>query len=218
MITEPKYEWIEDVCSPNDVLFINVGEDCICPSAIAWAIVNKRSIDETRRDAISLALNKVKEMLPDWEKWLIVSNKALQPDTKIVRHLGLWKSIERRSIKFNSGERTEETLVLTKNGLKFIGAIKWNDHEFDDVLALMREEYAIIALVPQMATNSSKNIIQNLQGYSGDNIVSKIIQSVCLENGVALSVFGEFDDPEIVVALISDKKNLTEFLSESSKK
>jgi hypothetical protein len=118
--TDPHHEFVEAVACPNAVLSIAVSPALKLAAAV-WINCRLGSLANARLDCIRYVAEKLAAIEADWRFWLVATHRSLQPDTKITRHLGLWKSFKKRGLHLPIGDYLEETLTNLEGG----GALLW---------------------------------------------------------------------------------------------
>jgi hypothetical protein len=144
---------------------------------------------------------------PSWELWLLAGHRAVQPDNRITRYNGFWKSLKRRRIPLPNGHYLEEGMQSSEGGLRFFGAMHFGLDQLECVHEILMAEQAAIAMVSQA---QSATLIPPLiqQGWAVCNTAppEEILETVCPKSGVVVGVYGEFDDPDVSVGAIGKKE------------
>jgi hypothetical protein len=199
------FAFLPNVAVSNDVLSLPISPS-LRISAAVWRDSRTGSIESARLNCLAFALEQVWRHYPNSELWLLASHRGVQPDTKIVRHFGLWKSLEKRGAAAPIGAALCESIVEVEGGVRLFGATTFTTNQLDKVAKVMSCEFGVIVA----ATDARiRNTLERLvtQGWSqGASIPEEIVEAVCPEKGLVVGVFGEFDDGDVAVAVLGEEE------------
>ena len=87
-------------------------------SAAVWTALRSGPIADARLNCLRFVLAKVVIRRPLWHLWMIVGHKALQPDNRVTRYHGIWKSLKKQGIDLPPADYLEDILV-SEQGVRF---------------------------------------------------------------------------------------------------
>jgi len=208
-----RYAFLDDVSSPNDTLRVAVPK--LHLSAAVWTIPVERSISDAQRDCLSYALGILSANWPDWGLWLIAGHRAVQPENRITRHNGLWKSLRKAGVLVPDGDSVGESLLESDGGIRVFGAVRFDLNQVQAAHSVMTSEQAAIILMPERRTKDAiSSIVRN--GWAAEILNTKppeeILEAVCAHEGLVVDFYGRFDDPAVSVAAIGKRAVLADLL------
>ena len=118
------YDFIKDVTEPNKVLHFGICGELRLSAAI-WTDITQASIRDVQLDCLLKSAQKVSSCLPDYTFWLLAGHGPLQPDTRIVRFQGYWKSLSSRKVEFPKVGNLIEHIKEYEGGLRCFGAVEF---------------------------------------------------------------------------------------------
>jgi len=204
MITDLHFKFVEDVSKRNTALLMPAISGC-CLSAAVLLAPSHGSVAETRFACLQHVVTEVSTRMPTYRFWLLAGHSAPQPDNRITRYYKLWKALSVRGINIPAGEYLGEFIQEADNSLKFFGAVRFNLAELDRVYEVIVGEHVSHVVAIQ---ESSDDLLPSIlaQGWTRPTLRGNpsqvILNTLCPRAGVVLGVYGEFDDPEVAVAVI----------------
>lgn len=210
MTTDMRYTYVDDVSVKNEVLFVNVD---LKPKLAAgtWASKVSGPISQVRINSLREVFRKLSKGMPGWEFWLIGGHGTTQPNNRIVRFNGFWKSLQKANVKIPTGEFLDDTMADCGNGLRFFGAVRLGFDQSENVDAVMRAAQAAVAFLPKV---DGAGIVTSLleKKWRPTNVKppKEILETICGHSGVVVDTYGEFDDPEVLVAGFGKKEVLAD--------
>lgn len=209
MTFEPHF--IPNVACSNRVLTLGISPTLKVAAAV-WIAEQTGAMAKTRLNCLQQAIGNLVGCRPTWGLWLVVGNRTAQPDNKITRYLGLWKSLQKRGGVLPVGNFLPESLVASEHGIRFFGAVGFKLEQIERVSDLMVSESALVVAAEEP---SGQKLAQELalKGWSVPHAMppEEVLELVCARNGVAVSVYGEFDDREVVAAIFGKEELVAQF-------
>lgn len=208
MTTRISFRYVPDVSIDNDSLVLRTTSTPL--SAGVWICKCERTLEEARLSCLAHAFSVLAPLENGWEVWTMVGHRATQPDSRIVRYMGIWKSLSRRSIRFSDNEAME-VLHEYEDGVGFVGGVRVGSSDVAATNAAMMGENAVVILVRQQESQSViSDIMTDPAALRGPRSPFGLLDSIARNHVVVLAVYGEFDDPEATVAAIGASADLEE--------
>jgi hypothetical protein len=208
MTTDIRSEFLEDVSEPNGFAHFDI-QPTFAVSAEIWTIPSRGNVIGARLELLKHVCGWLFQLHPGWELWLLAAHRAVQPDNRIVQYHRLWNSLEKRGASFREttgikdGERSES------GGVRFFGARMFGLDELGSVdLVLRSETGAIVGGNPEKLHPAVSLLANDGWEISSVPVANDIVNLICESGGVVFSVFGEFDDREVGIALIGSRQSL----------
>lgn len=179
------------------------------------------TLAELQERCLSKLVNLIDTAFPHYNIWLLVSNSAWQPNSKVVKHLKLWKSFSKRGVDVSFCEKTIEVEVKSDEGIKYFGAIKINNNNIREVISVVKKEYMsfIISTDMEILPYVDEFIKYGWAASTGYDVKfnTNAMSLICASKGLFIKVIGEFDDAEagVSVVLAKDQFSVLERLAES---
>jgi len=129
-----RYDLVDDVSRRNDVLVISGLERRY--AAGVWTTPVEDSLRHARVECLNYAIGDLNTTWPDWALWLIAGHYPVQPDNRITRYYGLWKSLE-RGMSIPQGEGLGESVIKCEGGVRVFGAIRFDISQVEAVHSVM---------------------------------------------------------------------------------
>jgi len=206
-------DFVDDISCKNSVLSVPVSPAHRL-SAIVWTMPATGSLLHAQYNCLSYALQKLTTHFHGGNLWLIAGHETWQPDNRITRHNGLWKSLEKMGVLIPQGEFIRESVQTSNNGIRFFGAIHCDIGQLKAIHAVMRATQSTLVLFPP--THTDKGFVQRLTQHGWEMANSKppeeILVAVSAQLGLVVEVYGSFDDPDVSVAAIGKKDVLHNLL------
>ena len=215
MNVEVRVEYADDVFEPNDVHNLPPVVGSRDLAAASW-ILPRRAGHEGVGDALGAVLEAAGSSGADARFWLLVGDSAWQPDSRIVRHHGLWKRLRARGLALDGdGEHLEER-IDGGGGLKFFGAMAFSMDSVTSVVKVLHEEStACVALLPSRI--DPRGFLR--AGWRGDRpFDERLLKGIASTGGVMCAAVGRFDDPEQGVVGIGGRCRVRELLGDRAAK
>lgn len=138
MTTENDFEVASNVFVANTVFNIpRSTHETLGPLSAALKLYPGRPLADCQEKVLRELYARVSACFPTHLIWLVVSNGGRVPDTKIVRHYGLWRSLEKSAVELPDGERTSEYLCEEDGGIQFFGGIRLSCPCFQEITKLL---------------------------------------------------------------------------------
>jgi hypothetical protein len=184
-----------DVTRHNSVLNLrDAGIQAGQLSAASWV-----AAEGNGPEAMSVVLKSVHKALqatlPQHVNWLLVGDSTWQPDTRVVRHHGLWNALKSRNLDIPLTCRAEEALIEARGRLKYFGAAHLSVFSIDAAARVMHfERCAYVASMPPSFEVQALTLV----GWTGDfRDDGELVQRFARAGGLLFKRYGEFDDPEV---------------------
>jgi hypothetical protein len=206
MATDLSFTYVPDVSADNSALVLA----CSGPplSAGVWVARRKGAIQEARTACLAHVMAVLAPSEIGWEAWVMVGHRAPQRDNRIGRHTGILKALSRRKIGF-SCNNSVEVVHKYEDGLRSAGGIKVDVSELPAVNAAMMSENAVVILAPRERSQDIAHRLVKTPGVlKGHRPPFGLLDATACDPVAVLAVYGEFDDPEVAVAVIGLSENL----------
>lgn len=210
MISEPRFFFVPNVAYSNDTLSLAVSA-ALGLAAAVWMTPRSNGIEAARHESLKNSIERLLLVYPKLQTWLLVGHRTHQPDTRITRHLRLWKSLQKRGLDLPTGQAMEEACVKSESGVRFFGAVRLDLADLGKALRITTQESgAVIVLDETVADRFAAETIA--QGWPEHSTIppEAILEAVCLVGGFVVNVYGEFDDPSIVAAVFGRHDSVKE--------
>lgn len=191
---------VPNIAEKNNLITLDVSRE-IGVAAIVWTETRSESLAKARVDCMKRALSGILDPRLKWKALLIASHRSIQPDNRIIRHIGLWKSFEKRGSGINRKNLTKEKMTIYDSGIRFFGASEFGLDELEIVSDLLASESAFIIAADESEVWGIADEIVN-SGWKTSNTTppEEILKLVSSKSAVAANIYGEFDDQEVKVA------------------
>jgi hypothetical protein len=209
------YDLVEDISRKNDVLSIAVSPTLRLAAAVWTVSVSVAdSISNARLNCLGFALGKLVANGPLRELWLIAGHYSWQPDNRITRHNGFWKSLAKGGIVLPQGDFVDEAVMESKDGLRAFGAVRFGLNQLEAIHSVMQAAQAAIIFVPKaQSTDNVSSVVRHGWAMSNTKPPEEILEAVCAQSGLVVDVYGEFDDREVSVAAVGKRDVIGEMCS-----
>ena len=111
-IRDVNYDFVPDVSAKNETLSLAISPTLKLAAGV-WTKEVEGSLATARLDCLHYSLGRLKANWPDWEFCLLAGHKTIQPDNRITRHRGLWKSLVAAGANLPQGEFIQESVVVS---------------------------------------------------------------------------------------------------------
>jgi hypothetical protein len=203
-----RFNFVADVSRRNPVLSLAISP-ALPLSAAVWTAPVSTTILDARIICLTHALQNLTAQLPNGELWLIAAHKTLQPDNRISRYNGLWKSLQKAGAIVPSGEFIDESVLPFGNSIRVFGAVRCNWNQPEAINSILSTAQSALVILPRkQAENTLKTLVQHGWPVMNSKPPEEIVEAVCTQSGLVMEVYGEFDDPEVCVAAIGKEKVL----------
>lgn len=208
MISGMRFALVSNVASTNGVLSFGVSPSLRIAAAV-WITTRIGTLANTRIECLRFALGQVLKHYPNCELWLVAGHRVAQPDNRLTRHFGLWKSLEKRGVAVPTGDFLKEALVSGEDGIRFFSAVRFSPEQVEEVASILASESATI-VVFGASHGRNRNRLEELvlRGWASTNTKppEEVLELICSEGGLVLDIFGEFDDVEIAAAVMGKEE------------
>jgi hypothetical protein len=203
-----RYEFVPDVSARNEILSLAISPTLKLAASV-WTEEVEDSLATARLKCLHHSLGRLKANWPDWEFCLLAGHKTVQPDNRITRHRGLWKSLVAGGVDLPEGEFVNESVVVTEGGIRAFSATRFELRQLKTVHSIMLVTQAAIAFTTTSAVRAKVPLLTE-RGWARTNTKppEEIVEHICDHSGLVIDVYGEFDDREASVAVVGRKEVL----------
>lgn len=203
-----RYDFIPDVTAKNEVLSLAISPTLKLAASV-WTEKVQDSLITARLACLQHAVEELRDHRPDWVLWFLATQRTVQPDNRITRLRGLWKSLIAAGIDLPQGEFLNESIVATQDGMRTFGALRFELNQLQAVHSTMLVTQAAIAFTPESEGRAKVQLLTE-QGWAMRNTKppEEIVELICDDSGIVIDVYGEFDDCDASVAAFGRKKIL----------
>jgi hypothetical protein len=198
-------EFVKNVALQNDTLSLPVSASLNLSAVVLIEKAHERLDDIGQQSFERVVQNYLSQ---DFSLWLLVGHGAAQPSSRVVRHLKLWKSLEKRGLDIPSGNRVEEFEVAENGGIRFFGAIRISVDALSDSYRIIRQERGSCVIITNEPRSTLISVLRKGWRVSPTNPPEEILDLVSNGNSIAFGIYGEFDDSELAVAAIGSERLL----------
>ncbi|MBS0660177.1 MAG: hypothetical protein JSR82_18300 [Verrucomicrobia bacterium] len=208
MITDYREEFVPSVRTPNEIFVIDgLSVDV---AAIVFVASSAGSLLNVKERLIGLALHRCRRSYSDFSTWLVLSNRVAQPDNRVTRHYGLWRSLKMRGFEIPAGLECIEHAVSTREELRFYGALRLPQGGLPCLAALLTEETGavVISRNDRLPTHMSGLLTV---GWRVDPLVTpsdELFTAAAQDDCLIASVYGQFDDYEAAAAVFGASEDI----------
>lgn len=154
-----------------------------------------RPLADRQEKALMELYGRIHACFPSHLVWLVISNGGKVPDTKIVRHCGLWRSLEKNAVELPEGERTSEYILEDDGEIQFFGGICLRYPRFQEVTRLI-SLHSSAHVVLSDNEHSVRELLSSGWFYDSRKFPTSILRQVERASMFFLAPLGEFDDME----------------------
>jgi hypothetical protein len=207
-INNMHYDFVPDVSTKNEILSLAISP-ALKLAAGVWTEEAGNSLATARLRCLHYSLGRLKASWPDWEFCLLAGHKTLQPDNRITRHRGLWKSLVAGGADLPQGEFIKESVVVIKGGMRAFSAVRFELSQFKAIHSIMLMTQAAITFTTKPAVLTKVAELTE-RGWPSTNTKppEEILELVCDQSGLVIDAYGDFDDHDAAVAAIGRKEVL----------
>lgn len=208
MTTQIQKDVVADISSPNSPIRFNLHLNRKI-SALVWSSNGSGDTMSRRGYLLGEVLRWIRERHSDWALWLVATHGVWQPDNRIVRYNKLWRSFEKRGFKLPSKTIPYEGLRVEAGELRFFGACEIDPEHAQVANRLATDEWAEVVIGsrfkidPVVAECSRKG-----WDVCARHPSCELIDCVCAVGGCVISLFGDFDDAEVSVAILGSPADI----------
>jgi Zn ribbon nucleic-acid-binding protein len=203
-------DFVNDVSCKNTVLSIAI-TPALRLSAVVWTTPVTDTVVNARVHCLKLALGVLAARLSNEEAWLIAAHSAPQPDNRITRHNGLWKSLKKAGVVIPQGDFLDECVLKSESTIRVFGAVRCGWNQSEAINSVMKEAQAALVVIPgAKADETVKLLVQRGWAMWNSKPPKEVLEVACAKGGVVVEVYGAFDDPEVSVAAIGRQELLRE--------
>jgi hypothetical protein len=181
-------------------------------SALSWTCPAVDSLDSAHELCLRNALTALRRVLPSYQCWMIVTNRAVQPDTRISRYNGLWRSLANLGVQGTFREAMPETVQELDSGLRFFSALRVEEEDISLVRSIQSNAQTILVSYPSLI---APKLVQRMT-HVGWTALERwpalgFIDMIVNTGGLLIEPFGEFDDDEAAIAVIA-RRDVIDYL------
>lgn len=201
MIPESRFAFVPNVACSNDTLCLGVSPSLGLGAAV-WTTPRTDGIEMARHRSLLHAMERLLRAYPNLQIWLLAGHRVEQPDTRIARYLGLWKSLQRRGLDLPEGRAIDETCVTNENGVRFFGALAIRLRDLEKALKIVSNESGAIVAADELTSGrvAAEAIVHGWPVVS-TKPPEEILELVHSAGGFVAYAYGEFDDPSTTAAV-----------------
>ncbi len=211
-IDDMRYDFVQDVSIKNEVFSLAI-DPTLKLAAGVWTEAVDDSLETARLNCLHCSLGKLKAIWPDWVFYLLACHRTIQPDNRITRHRGLWKSLVAGGAELPKGEFSKESFLTAEGGMRAFGAVRF---EFDQIKAvhsiIQLTQAAIIFTSESSALAKVPTLVARGWATTNTKPPEEIVEIICDQWGITIDAYGEFDDRDACVAAIG-RRDVVESLS-----
>lgn len=213
LTTEVRVRHTPDVFIENAVLTLR-GCDTERTSAIGavtWSLTG-RPASTAHAVAARFAIGAIHAKLNRFAVYLLAGHTAVQPDTRIARHRGLWSSLSARGFPI-VGEDLGESILPAGTGLRCFGLRRLEESGIALAVAILEEERAsILVAIPEQDEAVLIRAVEKGWPAPGLHPNLDLLFDLVGAGGVAMWPVGSFDDPELGFAAVAPPDVIEELL------
>ena len=196
MTTENDFEVTSNVFVANTVFNIpQRTHEALGPLSAALKLYPGRPLADRQEKALIDLYGRVNVYFPNHLVWLVVSNGGKVPDTKIVRHYGLWRSLEKNAVELREGERTSEYVLEDGGEIQFFGGICLRHPRFHEIMRFI-EFHSATHVVLSDNERWVRELLSSGWLYDSRKFPASILHQIEKTSMFFLAPLGEFDDME----------------------
>lgn len=200
-----RFNLVENISRKNDVLSIAVSPTLRLGAAV-WTAKCMELLSKTRTQCLEHALYQLQQHFPGWSCWLVAASRTWQPDNRITRYNGFWKSLDKAGVLLPSESR-QESIQTTAEGIRFFGACRFAPGAADHVAQILEEfSGGIIAADVQRGDEMVRRLLHKGWAMNNTRPPEEILETVCRQGALVVSTYGEFDDIDVSAAIIGTKE------------
>ena len=203
-----RFEFVPDVSAKNEILSLAISP-ALKLAAGVWTEKAEDSLATARLNCLHYSLGRLKANWPDWEFCLLAGHKPLQPDNRITRYRGLWKSLVARGADLPHGDFVNESVVVVEGGVRAFGAVRFELSQLKAIHSIMLMTQAAITFTTVSAVLTKVPLLTT-RGWPLTNTKppEEIVELVCDQSGIVIDAYGAFDDRDATVAAFGRKEVL----------
>lgn len=196
MTTENDFEVTSNVFVANTVFNIpQRTHEALGQLSAALKFYPGRPLADRQEKALMELYGRVNSRFPRYLVWLVISNGGKVPDTKIVRHYGLWRALEKNSVELSEGERTSEYILEDSGEIQLFGGICLHHPRFQEVMKLI-SSHSSAHIILSDNEHSVRALLNSGWFYDSRKFPTSILRQVEKSSMFFLAPLGEFDDME----------------------
>jgi hypothetical protein len=184
------------------VLLLPHASEIGCTLAGGCLLVEDKHVD-TEEMILDAAILRVQSGIRGARHVLMAGQDTWQPNTRIARYHGLWKYLAKLSA-IPAGERSEELLIESSEGIRFFGYIESCEHSVSELVRMLRavRTCTLIALSPSVPSKAITDLLHRGWHQEGVAPPLDLLRAACVHELVIYSPLGFFDDRERGFAMI----------------
>lgn len=207
-IRNMRYDFVSNVSANNEILSLPISP-ALKLAACVWTEEVEDCLATARLNCLHHSLGRLKAGRPDWVFWLLAAHRTPQPDNRITRHRGLWKSLLAAGVDLPEGEFIDESVLTTEGGMRIFSALRFELSQVKAVHAIMLTTQAAIVFAEESAAITKVPVLVQ-RGWAMRNTKppEEIVEVICEQSGLVVDAYGEFDDRDVSVAAIGRREVL----------
>lgn len=184
-----------DVTEHNEAYNISKAELKTIENTTVAAFSWLASASDGRLPVLKLILNKLAGKSNRYTTWLLIGDSCWKPRNRITQYYKLWGSLSKRGLLDGmNGNRTDEVMVESVEGIKFFAALKMSELTATSIIPLVEVNFnSYVVCLPEKI--SIDNIIAT--GWENEQGVDvPLLKRVVESDGILIKSVGHFDDRE----------------------
>ena len=204
-----QYDFLPNVSVKNEVLSLRISAALQLVAGV-WTERVEDTLTMARLNCLHHALSRLKENWPDWELCLLAAHKPTQPDNRLTRCRGFWKSLAAGGMELPQGDFIKESIIVVEGGIRGFGAATFELNQLEAIHSIMLTTQAAIAFTTSSAVLTKMPLLIT-RGWPLKNTKppEEIVELICDQSGIVIDAYGAFDDREAIVAAIGRKEVLS---------
>lgn len=177
-----------------------------------WSVRVVTTLAQARDECLEYAVNQTVQLLPVHELWLLACHETVQDDSRITRYNAFWNSLQRSGVPIPGGDCRSESIRFLKSGLRAFGAMRIAANELHAAAMVLERACGVFACLPaEIPAVTVQKLIDQGWSSGGSKPPAEIIDAISPLDGVALGVFGVFDDIEATVVAVGNQHIMQRF-------
>jgi hypothetical protein len=150
-------------------------------------------------------------MAPKVNHWLFIGQGAWKPNNRVSRFKRLWKSLSEKGVELPAGERMDEFLIESDDGIKYFSAIKCASVMPKQISSVLRSgwETQLIAMEDSNSEFAVDFLLSRGWQQKGNTPAAEVLSLICNKDIFAYWPLGWFDDRQGGCGLIAQPTTLS---------
>jgi hypothetical protein len=206
LTTRFRYDFVGNVSHKNNILSLGVSPTLNLAAGV-WSTDVTETLQDARLDCLKYSVNELSSHWPNRSFWLLAADKAPRTESRIARHYGFWKGLQNRGIALPEGDFMGEYPLSLADGLRIFSGVRFELSQIVAIHAVMRvTQAAIVFLGEHEAATVVVTMAQRGWPIKNTKPPEEIVEFACSRSGIVIEAYGEFDDQNVAVAAIGEKK------------